>query len=217
MHAIHVSVAVMVAGVAGSAMAEQVVMVGGQTNVALDMEAIASATGLTLNGTSPEVVPGNLPDSVAFTVTSPLAATLPTTFEYDSARFEESASGSIEHRGSLILGGSAVLEIGDFTIVKDPTAGFRIVDNVDMVGLVLFDIFLNNTDFEPSTLDLWGDLRISADFATRLIDLGLTTDDLTGTDVGDAWVQGFVQPVPAPAVGSVVALAGLGVQRRRRR
>lgn len=115
-----------------------------------------------------------------------------------------------------MLGSRVVLEIDDFTIIKDAANGVRIVDNVDMVSLVLFDIFLNNTVYEPSTLDLWGDLDISYDFATRLTDLGSTTDDMNGNVSGDARSHTVVQPVPTPAVGSLAVLAGLGFKRRRR-
>ena len=49
-----------------------------------------------------------------------------------------------------------------------------------------------------------------------LIDLGLSGDDLTGVDVGDAWVEGLNQAVPGPGVLAAFAVAGIGARRRRR-
>lgn len=218
MNAMRVSAVLMAAAMAAPATAEQVVMVGGQTNVALDMDLITSATGLVIESLSEGVIdPGNLPDSVAFGITSTVAASNPTSFSYDPNQFFESLSGSIEHRGSITFGGSTSVEVGNFTISYDPIAGFQVIDNVDLVGLVLFDIALNDTEIESATFDAWGDLKISNEFALTMIALDLTTVDLTGTDVGDAWIQGFNQPVPAPAVGSILAIAALATSKRRRR
>lgn len=209
--------ALAVGAVAASASAEYVGVVGGQTNVALDFDLLAAATGLMLEGVSEGViVPGNLPDSVAFAITSPLAASLPTTFAYDSTDFFGTFGGTIEHRGAVYFGGAADVTLGNFTIGYDADiAAFQVSDNLDL-GIALFDVAITEAAPMAATFDVWGDLLISSDFAAALIDLGLTTDDLTGVDVGDAWVQGLNQAVPAPGAVALLVVAGLTTSRRRR-
>lgn len=209
--------AVAAGAVAVSASAEMVGVVGGQTNVALDFDLIAAATGLTLAGVSEGViVPGNLENSVAFAITSPLAAGLPTTFAYDTADFFGTFSGTIEHRGAVYFGGAADVTVGNFTIGYDADlASFQVSDNLDL-GIALFDVGITDASPMAATFDVWGDLLISGEFASLLIDLGLTGDDLTGVDVGDAWVEGLNQPVPAPGMLALLGLAGVTANRRRR-
>ena len=209
--------AVAAGAVAASASAELVGVVGGQTNVALDFKLIEAATGLALAGVSEGViVPGNLPDSVAFGITSPLAASLPTTFAYDSDDFFGTFSGTIEHRGAVFFGGAADVALGNFTIgYNADLAAFQVGDNLDL-GIALFDVAISKAAPEVDTFEVWGDLLISGDFAGLLIELGLTSDDLTGVDVGDAWVQGLNQAVPAPGMLALLAVAGVAGTRRRR-
>ena len=123
------------------ASADLVGVQGGQTNVLLDFELIEAATGLALGGVSDGViVPGNLGEgSVAFAITGPDSAVLPTTFAYDTADFFGSFSGTIEHRGSVSFTGSADVTVGNFTIGYDALAGFQVVDNLDL-GFALFDV-----------------------------------------------------------------------------
>lgn len=201
-----------------SASAEMVAVVGGQTNVALDFDLIAAATGLTLAGVSEGViVPGNLENSVAFAITSPLAASLPTTFAYDTGDFFGTFGGTIEHRGAVFFGGAADVAVGNFTIgFNADLASFQVTDNLDL-GIALFDVAITDASPLAATFDAWGDLLISGAFANLLIDLGLTGDDLTGVDVGDAWVEGLNQPVPAPGMLALLGLAGLTASRGRRR
>lgn len=205
------------AACATGASADFVGVVGGQTNVDLDFELIAAATGLELEGVSDGViVPGNLgKGSVAFAITSPFSEDLPTSFTYDTDDFFGTFSGSIEHRGSVMFGGSADVTVGNFSVAYDADAGFQVIDNIDL-GVAMFDISISKADPQASTFDVVGDLLIANQFATLLIELGLTDADLTGTDVGDAWLQGLNQTVPGPGVLAAFAVAGITARRRRR-
>ncbi len=204
--------------VTSAATAELVGVVGGQTNVLLDFATIQSATGLEFAGVSDGVItPGNLgADSVAFAITSPASASAPTTFNYDSSDFFGTFGGTIEHRGSISFTGSADVTLGNFTI--DYLSGldtFQVVTNLGFAGLSLFDVDITDASPLESTFDVRGDLLISNAFAIALIDLGLASTDLTGADVGDAFIQGFNQPVPAPGALAVLACTGLVARRRR--
>ena len=204
--------------VASSASADLVGVVGGQTNVLLDFGLIEKATGLSLAGVSDGViVPGNLgAGSVAFAITSPLSADMPTTFAYDAADFFGTFSGSIEHRGAVFFTGAADVALGNFTIGYDvDVMAFQVSDNLDL-GIDLFDVAITKASPMAMTFDVTGDLLISADFASLLIDLGLTGEDLTGVDVGDACVQALNQPVPAPGALALLGIAGVIGTRRRR-
>ena len=199
--------------------AELVGVVGGQTNVLLDFALIESATGLEFGGLSAGVItPGNLgADSVAFAITSPVSANLPTTFNYDSDDFFETFSGAVEHRGAISFTGSADVTLGNFTIAYDGGVGaFQVITNLDFAGLGLFDVEISEASPLASTFDVKGDLLISNAFANALLDLGLADSDLTGVDVGDAWIQGFNQPVPAPGAMAMIGVAGIFARRRRR-
>jgi hypothetical protein len=204
----------------GVASAEIVGVVGGQTSVLLDLELIGSVTDLELTGLSGGVItPGNLgPDSVAFAITSPYAGSVGSDFQYDSDDFIATFSGTIAHRGTLTFNDSITL--GNFDIAFDEGLGaFAVFDTFfDGTGLgALFQIGLPLT-IAPleQTFDVMGDLLITQNFATILLDLGLTDTDLTGADVGDAFVQGFNQAVPGPGPLMLAAIAAVGVRRRRR-
>ena len=200
-----------------AASADMVEIVGGQTNVLLDTELIAKATGLVLEGTSEGVItPGNLgKGSVAFGITSPDSADLPTTFTYDSSDFFGSFSGTIEHRGAIFFGGAADVTLGNFTIAYDAIAGFQVIDNLDL-GVALFDVAISDASPLVDTFEVAGDLLISNEFAVLLIELGLTQNDLSGADVGDTLVQGLNQVVPAPGAIGAFLVAGIAGRRRRR-
>ena len=113
------SSAIAVACTVSFASADLVGVQGGQTNVLLDFELIEAATGLALGGVSDGViVPGNLGEgSVAFAITGPDAAVMPTTFAYDTADFFKSFSGTIEHRGSVSFTGSAAGSVNYLSII----------------------------------------------------------------------------------------------------
>ena len=72
---------------AQAAVAQDAFVVGGQTNVLLDVSLLGSV-GLNLSGVSEDVIaPGNLgDDSVAFAINSRDATSLPTTFAYTVGR-----------------------------------------------------------------------------------------------------------------------------------
>ena len=209
--------AALAAAVSSVAAADFVGVVGGQTNVLLDFALIEEATGLAFDGVSDGViVPGNLgPGSVAFAITSPNSANLPTSFNYDTDDFGNTFSGSIGHRGSVSFTGSADVTVGNFTIGYDAAYGFQVIDNLDL-QLALFDVSIAEAVPGADTFEVTGDLLISEAFATALLDLGLSGIDLTGVDVGDTFVQGLNQAVPAPGVMAIGVIAGFGARRRRR-
>ena len=200
-------------GAIGSANAEMVGTVGGQTSVYLDFELLSAAAGLDLSGVSAGViVPGELPDSVAFAITPPSSADLPTTFAYDSDDFFGTFGGTIEHRGAVYFNDGAI-EVGNFTIGYRES-GFYVGDNLGL-DIVLFDVGLNGAAPDVNTFSAEGDLLVSAEFATLLLDAGLATSDLTGADVGDALISGLNQSVPAPGALGLIGMAGLTARRRR--
>ena len=167
----------------------------------LDTALLESAAGLTISGTSDEViVPGNIStDSVAFGINSPSATAplLPTTFSYDSDDFLTTFSGTIEHLGSVFFNTDTV-EVGNFTIGFDgarasaTTSGFFVESTVG-ISAILFDVAPPTALSATATdLTIAADLLVSPDFAGFLNDTGLT-----GVDVGDALVEGG-SPGPIP-------------------
>jgi len=201
------------------ASAEFVGIVGGQTSVLLDLELIASVTDLDLTGVSGGVItPGNLgADSVAFAITSPYAGASGSDFMYDTDDFFGSFSGTIAHRGTLTFNDSITL--GNFDIAYDADLeAFTVSDTFfDGTGLgALFAVGITDASPLEQTFDVMGDLLITQNFATILLDLGLTDTDLTGADVGDAFVQGFNQAIPGPGPLVLATIAVVGVRRRRR-
>jgi len=209
------AIALLVAGSATTAASAGFVQtVGGQTNVLLDLALLQAAANLQLTGVSDGVItPGNLgANSVAFVITPPSSAELPTTFRYDTADFFGTFAGSINHRGSITFNNAVT--VGNFEILFD--SGFKVADRVSGLG-VLFDIALTGAAPTADTFSATGDLLVSSNFAALLLQLGLATTNLTGADVGDASIQGFNSAVPAPGA---IAMLGIGAafgSRRRRR
>ena len=210
------TVAALSAGLAG---AQPVSVIGGQTNVALDFDTLSAAASLDLSGVSSDVIaPRNIPDSVAFSINSRSAPSLPTTFSYAPSDFLGSFSGTIEHTGSVFFNNDTV-EVGNFTIGFDANravganSGF-FVESTTGIAAILFDIGAPST-LNPgsSELEIGADLLVSAEFGSFLFDNGLSATNLAGADVGDALVQATV---PAPGAGAVLAAAGLFASRRRR-
>lgn len=194
--------------------AELVGMVGGQTSVLLDLELLAAAANLNLTGISEGViVPGNLGEgSVAFVITPPTSASFPTTFNYNTNDFFGTVSGSINHRGTITF--NDAITVGNFEIALGGT-GFVVIDTFGGLG-TLFDLGVTSAFPGELTFDATADLLVSASFAQALLDLGLASTNLTGADVGDAWIQGFNQVIPAPGAVAILAMAGLVGTRRRR-
>ncbi len=195
----------------GSSPAQVVDINLGQTNVLLDTATLSAAANLDLSGVAgPVIAPGGLgADSVAFPINSRTATNpdLPTTFSYDPADFLGSFSGVIEHSGRVLFNSDAI-EVGNFTIGFDggrnTGSGFFVESTVGIAD-ILFDIEGPVVDATDSALSVSADLLVSPEFAQVLIDAGLTTDNLTGADVGDALVSAAV---PEP---STSALLGLGL------
>jgi MYXO-CTERM domain-containing protein len=206
-----------VAASGGVALGADFDVTGGQTNVLLDTATLSSAASLDLSGVSgPVIAPGDLgPDSVAFPINARDAASLPTTFSYDAGLAD--FAGTIEHSGSVLFN-SGTVEVGDFTIGFDAArvggdrSGF-FVESTTGIAAILFDVANpSSVVADASSLEINADLLVSSEFATFLSDNGLASSDLTGADVGDA----FVDAVPAPGAVGVLGLAGLAAARRRR-
>jgi hypothetical protein len=210
-----VGAALIAAGAAG----QSVRVIGGQTNVALDFDTLASAASLELSGVSADVIsPGAIPGSVAFSINARDASNLPTTFSYDPSDFLGSFAGTIEHSGSVFFNNDAV-EVGNFTIGFDiaravgDNSGF-FVESTAGIAAILFDIGAPST-LNPgaSTLEIGADLLVSAEFGAFLFDNGLSASNLAGATVGSALVQATV---PAPGAGAALAVVGVLGSRRRR-
>jgi MYXO-CTERM domain-containing protein len=208
-----------IAALTGAAFAVPVDVTGGQTSVLLDTATLSSAASLDLSGVSAGVIaPGNLgPDSVAFGINARDAASLPTTFSYDSDDFLGTFGGTIEHTGSVFFNSDTV-EVGNFTIgfdamrVGDDRSGFFVASTTG-ISAILFDVANpSSLSATASSLEIQADLLVSSEFAQFLLDNQLASADLTGADVGDA----LVQAVPAPGGLALLGLGGFAAARRRR-
>lgn len=210
------------ATLAVSSQANAVSVLGGQTNVLLDVPLLASV-GLSLSGVGgPVIAPGNLgPDSVAFSINGRDAAApaLPTTFRFSAGTLAP-FSGTIEHIGTVLFNDGA-LEVGNFTIGFDAaragaaTSGFFVADNVTFAGVPLFDVGIPSAlTASTDMLMIAANLLVSTELAGVLGNLGLT-----GVDVGDALVEAVAVPEPG-ALSLMLAgllLGGLVVARRSQR
>ncbi|MGL4514945.1 MAG: M56 family metallopeptidase [Lacipirellulaceae bacterium] len=219
--------ALSVALVASVANAQVVQVDGGATSVLLDTATLASAANLNLSGVALGIgagsLAGSLAGSVAFPISPRTAASLPTTFAYNPARFLGTFSGTIEHTGSVFFNASAV-EVGNISIGYDAAravvlgatqpSGF-FVRSTRGVAAILFDV-AGPTTLEPASLSLTlqSNLLVSPEFAAFLQTNGLASTNLTGADVGDARV---VATIPEPTAGAIAPLAIAGFAAKRRR
>jgi len=190
--------------------ANAIPVLGGQTNVLLDVDLLASV-GLNVSGVGgATIVPGELgPASVAF----PIIAT--TTFQYTAGTFAP-FSGTIEHAGTVSFNANA-LTVGNFTIGFDAmrasatTSGFFVADNVTFPGVALFDIGIPSS-LVATAIDLTiaADLLVSPELAGVLQNIALI-----GDDVGDALVQARAVAEPATVLLLLAGTALVGIARRR--
>ena len=204
--------------IAGTAFAADVQVTGGQTSVVLDPE-VLGAVGLSIARVSDDViVPGSLPDSVAFAINprDAMAPALPTTFAYDSDDFLNTFSGTIEHTGSVFFLDADMdeTETGNFTIgfdagrIAGDASGFFVQSNVGLVG-TLFDVATPSVlDARPDGLTVQAPLLISPELATVLGDVGLA-----GSVVGEAKVEA----VPEPAALGMTLIGSFALLWARRR
>ncbi len=195
---------------------------GGQTSVALDTATLSSAASLDLSSVSPDVIsPGSLPNSVAFGINARDAASLPTTFSYDSDDFLGTFSGTIEHTGSVFFNNDAV-EVGNFTIGFDGAragtlggnaSGFFVASTTG-IAATLFDIENPSTlNAGTDSLTIGANLLVSPEFGQFLLDQNLASTNLAGADVGDA----LVEAVPEPTTAMLMLLGLGGLLRSRHR
>jgi hypothetical protein len=206
-----------IASTATAASASTFDVVGGQTSVLLDTATLSAAASLDLSGVAgPVIAPGELgPDSVAFPINDRNAPSLPTTFSYDAGL--AAFSGTIEHTGSVLFNNNDV-EVGNFTIgfdanrVMGNNSGF-FVESTTGIAAILFDVEAPSAVVaDASGLQITANLLVSPEFASFLTNAGLASSDLTGADVGDA----FVNAVPAPGTAAIAGAFGLAAARRRR-
>ncbi len=206
--------------VAVSSSALAVDVIGGRTSVLLDTATLSQAASLNLSGVSPSViVPGDIPGSVAFPINSRTAAPplLPTTFSYSPADFLGTFAGEIEHEGSVFFNANTV-EVGNFTIDFDaaravgPASGFFVKSNIG-IAATLFDVAApSSLVATASSLEIQANLLVSPEFAQFLQTNGLASSNLTGADVGDAFVNAVV---PEPCGWLLASLIPLALIRRR--
>lgn len=192
---------------------------GGQTSVSLDVDLLGSV-GLELSGVSPAVIiPGTLPGSVAFPINprETIDPVRPTTFVYEEIVLFP-VSGTIEHTGSVFFNNDAI-EVGNFSIgfdvgrVGGDASGFFVESTVGLEA-ILFDLGVTDLSAASELLAVLGDLLVSPEFAAILQAVDITDLDLTGTDVGNALVEGTV-PEPTTALLLGIGLVALAGSRRR--
>lgn len=203
---------------ASVAQAQEFAVIGGGTSVLLDTATLSSAASLDLSGVAGDTVaPGELgAASVQFPINARNAASLPTTFRYDTGL--GAFSGAIEHTGTVLFNDDTV-EVGNFTIGFDAAratgnnSGF-FVESTAGIAAILFDVEAPSAlTADGSGLQITANLLVSPEFSTFLNDNGLATADLTGADVGDAFVNAAI---PAPGAAGLMGVAGVLASRRRR-
>jgi len=210
--------------------ADAVDIIGGQTNIVLDLDTLEAAASLTLSGTGgPVIAPGNLdpgnPASVAFPINArdAVAPALPTTFSYDPADFLNTFSGTIEHSGTVLFNSDTV-EVGNFTIAFDAgragtlggaASGFY-VESTTGIAAILFDVELTDPPVTTATsLQVPGNLLVSPEFGDFLLVNQLSTSNLAGAVVGQALVEGVAVPEPSSLLLLASGVIALATRRRR--
>lgn len=164
----------------------------GATSVFLDVELIESVTELTLSSLNGTAEPASNDFQVAFDVTEA------SDFVFNEEGGFTPIFGTIKHTGTVGFNGDSIF-LGDFDIIfdadraTDGNSGFAVVNTVDnaLDNLVIFDIAApGDLIIGVDNLDILdADLRISPEFGTGLVDLGLAETNLTGATVGNAQVN----------------------------
>ena len=201
-------------------------VIGGQTNVILNFDALSDLASLDLSSVSPDViVPGSIADSVAFPINARDADLRPTTFSYDSSDFLGTFAGTIEHTGSVFFNDDSV-EVGNFSIAfnNDRVGGLPggegtgfFVESTTGLPAILFDVVnidLENLVASESQLNIPAELAVSSEFGQFLFDNNLSQSNLEGAVVGNALVEGVV---PEPSAGSLLLISLFGLASTRRR
>ena len=209
-----VAVVLIMGTIAQESIAQRLVS-GGQTSVLLDTDTLSSV-GLNLTSVSSDVLPGELGDgSVAFAI-NPRNGGLPTSFTYTAGSLAP-FSGTIEHTGSIFFNEpDDTIEVGNFTIgfdesrVGDSRSGFFVASTVGLAA-TLFDIENpSSLDAGANNLLITANLLVSAELAAILGDT-----NLTGADVGDAFVNATAIPEPSSGLLLTGMIGGLLLRRRR--
>ncbi|MEM1310912.1 MAG: serine hydrolase, partial [Cyanobacteria bacterium P01_H01_bin.153] len=178
-------------------------VVSGATSLFLNFSFLESA-GLVIQNATPTATPFSNQFQIAFEIVDG------SDFQFESVPFTP-AAGSIQHTGdiSFLIGGDALLTIGDFAIgfdgdrISETASGFFVADTLDnaLVTDVLFDISA------PGRLLVTGDELTIADadllLAPELAD-ALGASDAAGMDVGDARVDADIVPLLGPPPGEFI-------------
>ena len=164
----------------------------GTTSVFLDVELIESVTELTLSSLNGTADPAAGDFQVGFDITES------SDFVFNEDNGFTPIFGTIQHTGTVGFNADSII-VGDFDIIFDAdratggNSGFAVVNTVDNIldNLVLFDIAApGGLNIGVDNLDILdADLRISPEFGTGLVDLGLADANLAGATVGNAQVN----------------------------
>ena len=172
-------------------------VVSGATSLFLNFS-LFEAAGLIIQNATPTATPFSNQFQIAFEIDES------TDFQFESVPFVPT-SGAINHTGdiSFLVGGDALLTIGDFSInydadrASETTSGFFVADTLDnALGTdILFDISA------PGRLIVAGDELTIADadllLAPELAEV-LNLNDVAGADIGDARIDASLLEIETP-------------------
>lgn len=178
----------------------------GTTSVFLDVALIESVTDLTLSSLNGTAAPAAGDFQVGFDITE----TSDFVFNEDNGFLP--IFGTIKHTGTVGFNNDSLF-VGDFDIIFDAAravggnSGFAVVNTIDNIldNLVLFDIAApGGLNIGVDNLDILdADLRISAEFGTGLVDLGLADTNLTNATVGNAQINADIASFVSSGTTSV--------------
>ena len=171
----------------------------GTTSVALDVDSLTAAAGLTLKDTENTVEPVSEDFAVGFDISEE------SDFKFSAEDGFAPVEGEIEHTGTVTFGSAAGdIIVGDFTVgfdaerQTDDISGFFVQNTVEGAvpdGAILFDVSNpESLEITDTKLNLGSaDLLVASEFAQILLDTGLATDNLTGADVGDVAINAITE------------------------